>query len=116
MAPAIPGNGTHPRLQWLRRGTPTITPTDALETALPVTVLDNTVFDADAYYHRETDTLIVVQDEVVQTVLARNGALLRCPHGRSPEKCPTCRTWPSDPSTTTGDPDESPIDSGEDHS
>lgn len=98
MPPFIPGNGSHPRLQWMMRGTPTITLTEALETAIPVDVLDNTVVDADAYYHVETDTLIVVQCDTVQTVLERDGAPLHCPHGQPPKTCLTCREHPSVPS------------------
>ena len=90
MAPSIAGSGTHPRLQWLRRGSPAITLTEALHDAISVDVLDNTVVDADAYYHVATDTLIVVQFDTVQTVLERNGAPLRCPHRQDPASCQKC--------------------------
>lgn len=90
MTPPPLAYGTHARLQWVRRGTPAITLTEALDTAIPVDVLDTTVVAAEAYYHRETDTLIVVQDQTVQTVLHRNHAPLRCPHDHPPTDCPTC--------------------------
>jgi len=90
MTPSIAGSGTHPRLQWVTRGSPAITLTEALHDAIPVDVLDNTVVDADAYYHQSTDTLIVVQFDTVQTVLNRNEAPLRCPHGKDPASCHKC--------------------------
>jgi len=90
MTPSIAGLGTHSKLQWLMRGSPAITLTEALHDAIPVEVLDNTVVDADAYYHIETDTLIVVQFDTVQTVLERDDAPLRCPHDNNPASCPSC--------------------------
>lgn len=90
MTPSITGSGTHPQLQWLMRGSPAVTLTEALHDAIPVEVLDNTVVDADTYYHAPTDTLIVVQFDTVQTVLKRGGAPLRCSHDHDPASCPSC--------------------------
>jgi hypothetical protein len=102
MTPSIADLGTHPQLQWLMRGSPAITLTEALHDAIPVEVLDNTVVDADAYYHVATDTLIVVQFDTVQTVLERDGAPLRCPHDNEPTSCPSCTTQDD-----TSEPDSS---------
>ncbi|MFA9517048.1 hypothetical protein ACERIT_07500 [Halopenitus sp. H-Gu1] len=92
MTPSIADSGSHPQLQWLIRGSPAITFTEALHNAIPAEVLDNTVVDADAYYHVATDTLIVVQFDTVQTVLERDGSPLRCPHDHDPASCPLCPT------------------------
>lgn len=90
MTPSVADSGTHPQLQWLTRGSPAITLTEALYDAIPVEVLDNTVVDADTYYHVATDTLIVVQFDTVQTVLERDEAPLHCPHDNDPASCPLC--------------------------
>ncbi|WP_311173301.1 hypothetical protein [Halobellus ordinarius] len=92
MTPSITDPGSHPQLQWLIRGSPAITLTEALHNAIPVEVLDNTVVDAEAYYHVATDTIIVVQFDTVQTILERDGAPLRCPHDNDPASCPSCAT------------------------
>ncbi|WP_123539510.1 hypothetical protein [Halosimplex salinum] len=92
MTPSITDPGSHPQLQWLTRGSPAITLTEALHNAIPVEVLDNTVVDANAYYHVATDTLIVAQFDTVQTVLERDGAPLRCPHDNDLASCPSCST------------------------
>lgn len=93
-------------------GTTDITLTEALTVAIPVDVFDNTIVDADAYYHGATDTLIVVQDQTVQTVLNRNDAPLRCPHDHPPEDCPECshphRSLNTDPFENPTEPPRPP--------
>jgi len=84
MMPSITDSGSHPQQQWLIRGSPAITLTEALYDAIPV--------DADAYYHVATDTIIVVQFDTFQTVLERDDAPLRCPHDNDPASCPSCPT------------------------
>lgn len=88
--PTVPTDAHHPQLQWYKRGTTAISLTEALNEAIHVEVLDNTVVDADAYYHLVTDTLIVVVNDTVQTVVARDGAPLRCPHDHCPTECEEC--------------------------
>lgn len=108
MTPTLPENAQHPRLQWYKRGTTDITLTEALYDAIYVEVLDNTIVDADVYYHLHTDTLLVVVDETVRTVLKRNGTPLRCSHGYCFEDCPECapsRYGPDVPHTNAATPD-----------